>query len=278
MLGAKTIIDIHDVLPEFYTSKFSRGKKGTFFKLLALVEKISCGFADHVIIANHIWEKKLVDRSVKPSKITTLINYPDTSIFYPRNRIREDSVFKMLYPGTVSWHQGLDIAMRALALIKDKVPQVAFYIYGGGPKMGEIVQLVDQLDLHGRVFFDPGKRLLEMAKIIADADLGVVPKRNDQFGGEAFSTKTMEFMASGVPIIVAKTKVDQYYFNESLVKFFQPESVEDLADAMLKMVRDKSLRDRLSKNGLEFVRKNTWGEKKEEYLRLVYSLCGKTAG
>jgi glycosyltransferase involved in cell wall biosynthesis len=138
--------------------------------------------------------------------------------------------------------------------------------------------LVDQLGLKGRVFLEAGKPIREIADIIAHADLGIVPKRNDQFGGEAFSTKTLEFMSSGVPIIVAKTKVDQYYFDDSLVKFFEPENVEDLADAMLTMIRDKSLRDRLSKNGLEFIKKNNWGDKKEEYLKLVNGLCQKAGG
>jgi glycosyltransferase involved in cell wall biosynthesis len=273
ILGAKVVLDIHDILPEFYVSKFSQGQKGLLFKLLVLVEKVSCWFADHVVIANHIWEKKLIARSVKPSKLTTLINYPDTSIFFPRRRTREDNEFKMLYPGTINWHQGLDIAVRALALIKDKAPHASLHIYGGGTHRSYIEELVRDLGLGDRAFLKTGMPLWDLAEVVAQADLGVVPKRNDQFGGEAFSTKSLEFMASGIPIIIAKTKVDQYYFNDSVVKFFEPENVQDLADAMLTMVRDKSLRDRLSKNGLEFAKRNAWGYKKEEYLKLVDELC-----
>jgi glycosyltransferase involved in cell wall biosynthesis len=273
LFGAKVILDIHDILPEFYASKFSRSQESIIFKMLVLIEKISIGFSNHVIIANHIWKEKLENRSTSPTKCTAILNYPNCSVFYPRNRGNNSNDFKMIYPGSISWHQGLDIAVKALALIKDKAPQVCFYIYGGGTKKAELVELVDQLGLHGRVFFHPGKPVQEMARIIAEADLGVVPKRNDPFGGEAFSTKTLEFMASGVPIIVSKTKVDQYYFDDSLVKFFEPENVEDLADAMLTMVRDKGLRERLSKNGFEFARKNAWGDKKEEYLKLVNDLC-----
>jgi glycosyltransferase involved in cell wall biosynthesis len=273
LFGAKVILDIHDILPEFYASKFRRSPKSMVFKMLVLIEKVSTGFSNHVIIANHIWKEKIVRRSTPPNKCTAILNYPDCNIFFPHNRINNDNEFKMLYPGSISWHQGLDIAVKAFARIKDKAPQACFYIYGGGTSKAELVELVDQLGLHGRVIFHPGKPIMEMARIMAEADLGVVPKRNDPFGGEAFSTKTLEFMASGVPIIVSKTKVDQYYFNESLVKFFEPENVEDLAEAMLTMIRDKSLRDRLSKNGLEFAKKASWNEKKVEYFELVDSLC-----
>ncbi len=70
------------------------------------------------------------------------------------------------------------------------------------------------------------------------ADAGVIPKRNDDFGGEAFGTKTLEFMALGVPIILSRTKIDSYYFNDSIVTFFDPENDQDLADSMLQLIRN----------------------------------------
>jgi len=43
-----------------------------------------------------------------------------------------------------------------------------------------------------------------------NADLGIVPKRKDNFGNEAFSTKILEFMAMSVPVIVSDTMVDKF--------------------------------------------------------------------
>ena len=63
--GAKIILDIHDILPEFYASKFNQSKSGLLFKSLVLLERFSARFADHVIISNHLWEKTLLSRSVE---------------------------------------------------------------------------------------------------------------------------------------------------------------------------------------------------------------------
>jgi len=86
--GAKIILDIHDVLPELYASKFGVSKTSLIYKLLLRVEKSSAKFADHVIIANDIWRGKLLDRSVPADKCTAILNFPDRSIFARQGRTR----------------------------------------------------------------------------------------------------------------------------------------------------------------------------------------------
>ncbi len=62
--GAKVILDIHDIMPEFYVSKFNSTHDSLAFKILLTIERLSTRFADHVIAANHIWGDRLVTRSV----------------------------------------------------------------------------------------------------------------------------------------------------------------------------------------------------------------------
>jgi glycosyltransferase involved in cell wall biosynthesis len=277
LCGAKVILDIHDIVPEFYASKFSQDRKGGMFRLLVLVEKLSIGFSDHAIISNDIWKQTIESRSARASKCTSLLNYADGSVFYKRERTRDDFSFVMLYPGTLNWHQGLDVAIRAFGKISDKVPAARFYIYGEGPAKNQLAQLIEQLHLKDRIFLRPFIPWRDIARVIADADMGIIPKRNDPFGGEAFSTKTLEFMSAGVPVIVSRTKIDQFYFDDSLVRFFEPENENDLAAAMLAMINDKAMRDRLAANGIAFAHENRWDVKKEVYLNLVDGLCRRKA-
>jgi glycosyltransferase involved in cell wall biosynthesis len=276
VFGAKIILDIHDIVPEFFASKFSNGRRSGVFNLLVLAERLSINFSDHVIISNDIWKTKLEGRSARAGCCTSMINYPDSSIFYKRPRARDDGRFMMVYPGTLNRHQGLDIAVHAFNLVKDRCPQAFLVIYGEGPARAELERQIDDLNLKGRVVLKPTIPLRQIAEVIADADVGVIPKRNDSFGGEAFSTKTLEFMASGVPVIVSRTRIDQYYFDDSLVRFFEPGNVDDLAAAMLAMIEDKAMRDRLAANGMAFAHRNTWDVKKNMYLDLVDGLCGRS--
>src|ERR1017187_3102436 len=99
LLGAKVILDIHDIVPEFYGSKFKVGERSLTFQLLVLLERLSIAYSNHVIISNHLWNEKLVRRSVCPEKCTTIINYPDLSIFWRRPRpTPHTNDFVMFYP------------------------------------------------------------------------------------------------------------------------------------------------------------------------------------
>ncbi len=273
LMGAKVILDIHDLVPEFYGAKFGTNGNSMIFKSLVLAEKLSIRFSDHVIISNHIWYDRLISRSVKRRKCTVIMNYPDNTIFGPNNKLPKASgEFKLLYPGTLSWHQGLDVAIKAFARISEQVPQANFYLYGDGPQRAELEELILELGLEDRVLMKGLRPIDEIARIMADADLGIVPKRDDSFGGEAFSTKTLEFMSLGVPIIVSRTRIDKYYFNDDCVRFFQPESEQELADSMLYLITNEDARRRLVGNALNVAAENSWRIKKHYYLDLIDSI------
>ncbi len=272
IMGSKVILDIHDIVPEFYTSKFGASRTSLTFKSLVAMERLSTGFSDHVIASNHIWQKRLQGRSVAESKVTTILNFPDTQVFQPKGRNRSDGKFILLYPGTLTYHQGLDIAVRAFSAIKGLVPEAEFHIYGSGDQSAFLKSLVADLALEDRIFFKGSLAVEQMVGVIENADLGIVPKRGNGFGNEAFSTKILEFMAMGVPVIVPDTEIDTFYFDENVVKFFQANDEKSLADAMLLLIENSAVRETLVRNAGEFVKKYTWDVNQHIYLDLVDSL------
>jgi glycosyltransferase involved in cell wall biosynthesis len=275
LTGAKIILDLHDILPEFFANKFRKSEPSLQVKLLKNVEWISTRFANHVIISNHLWFDKITARSVSREKCSVFINYVDPEIF-GRKRTRNDGKFIMLYHGGLQRHQGLDIAIRAFVKVSPQKPEAEFHIYGGGNMKSELQALANELGLGKKVFFFESVTMRQVAEIVANADLGIVAKRADSFGNEAYSTKIMEFMAADVPVIVSKTKVDSFYFNDSIVRFFESGNENDLAAAMLEFMNNRSLRENLVRNANAYVARNNWNVKKHEYTRLVDSLIDST--
>ena len=274
MTGAKLILDIHDVVPELFANKFRTRGKSAYVGLLKALEKMSANFVDHVIVSNHLWYRTITSRSVSQEKCSVFINNVDSEMFSRHARNRADGRFIVLFPGSFQWHQGLDIAIQAFAHVKTRVPNAEFHLYGGagGDQEADLRRLVRQLDLEGSVKFCGGIALDQMAQVIANADLGVVPKRADSFGNEAYSTKIMEFMSQGVPVVVSRTKIDTFYFEEGVVHFFRSGDSQAMAEAMLDVINDKVLRQSLVARGYEYVERNSWDLKKREYLDLIDAL------
>jgi glycosyltransferase involved in cell wall biosynthesis len=273
MMGARVILDIHDILPELYASKFGVGKTSFIFRALLLVERVSAACSDHLIAPNKIWRDKLVGRAVDQSRCTVFMNYPDPSVFSPRGRTRNDGKIVLLYPGTLNWHQGLDLAVRAFAAQADRFRASEFHIYGEGPEKENLRKLAAKLRVGDRVILHHPLPLREIAAVSENADLGIIPKRSDGFGDEAFSTKSLEFMMLGVPIIVADTKVDRLYFNSEVVTFFRSGQAEDLAAAMGRLMGDSVARLRQADRARKFVEDYSWDAKRNDYLALVDSLA-----
>lgn len=268
------ILDIHDLLPEFFASKFKIDHSSILFKFLIFIEKCSAAFATHIIIANDIWRDRLVARSSRAAKCSVVRNRPDLSIFQAESvqKKRQDK-FILTYPGSLNWHQGLDIAIRAFAIVADRMPDAEFHIYGEGPAKPSLVEMAAQLCMQDRIIFHDFLPSREIAKVMATTDLAIEPKRtNSAFSNEALSTKILEFMSLGVPVIACRTRIHAYYYDDSIIQYYEDDNERELAEQMLRLKNDPALRARLTANAEIYVRRNTWDARKHEYLELIDSL------
>jgi glycosyltransferase involved in cell wall biosynthesis len=268
------ILDIHDLLPEFFASKFNIQHDSLPFKLLTFIEKCSAAFATHVIIANDIWRDRLVARSSRAIKCSVVRNRPDLSIFQVESPQKKRSdKFILTYPGSLNWHQGLDIAIRAFASVSCKMPDTEFHIYGEGSAKPSLVELVSHLGMQDRILFYDFLSSRAIAKVMAATDLAIEPKRaNSAFSNEALSTKILEFMSLGVPVIACRTKNHANYYDDSIIQYYENDDENELAEQMLRLKNDPALRARLTANAEIYVRNNTWDARKHEYLELIDSL------
>jgi glycosyltransferase involved in cell wall biosynthesis len=272
LTGAKVVLDIHDVVPEFYATKFNAPPGSRMFQSLLLLEKLCAAFANHVIIANDVWRDKLMSRALRGSKCTTILNSPPRVAPEAGNRRRTNSKFTILYPGSLNLHQGVDVAVQAFALIKNSIPEAEFHIYGEGAEFENIGRLIRELGLEKDVFLQPYVAHEEILRIMGNADLGVDPKRTDGFANEAFGGKIFEFMALGVPVVASSTRTNKHYFTESVVRFCRGGDTQDLAQSILALHKNREATDRMVQNATAFVRRYQWDAQKSIYLDLVDSL------
>ena len=153
LTGAKIILDVHDIMPEFYASKFHKPEDSFGIRILKWLEHISARFADHVIISNHLWLKPFISRSAPEQKCSVFINYVNQGLFYRRSYAGNGDKRIIMFPGGLQWHQGLDIAIRAMPAVLKKIPATEFHIHGDGNMKNELLALTRDLGLTDKVRF-----------------------------------------------------------------------------------------------------------------------------
>jgi glycosyltransferase involved in cell wall biosynthesis len=270
LTGAAIVLDLHDLMPEFYTSRFG-SQQGWLARLVRLQERWSCRFAHHVITVTQPWRAALIERGVPPAKCTVVMNVADDRIFRPRPRPNGGRLdVHCLYHGNLTRRNGLDLVLQALAEARRDEPNLRLTLHGWGEFLPELRELARTLGLNGAVTFSTELLPMEaLPKLLASADMGLIPYRRDPFTDGILPTKLMEYAAVGLPAVVARTPVIEAYFSPNMLEYFEAGDVTALAQCLLRLSRDPQRRAELAHNIQQFNLKHNWPAQRAEYLALV---------
>jgi len=115
-----------------------------------------------------------------------------------------------------------------------------------------------------------------IARVMVNTDLAVEPKLSKiPFSNEAASTKILEFMAAGVPIVASRTSIHSFYYDDSVLKYYDSDDDEALAECIYSMWRDPQARQQQVTRANLYVERNHWEVKKGDYLKLVDTIMAR---
>jgi len=273
---ARLILDLHDLMPEFYAASFKQGMQSWQVKLLVLQERICCRFADQVITVTELWKQTLIRRGVPAEKITVVMNVADSNVFQrpsAGNSPSQNGGFHLIYHGTLAHRLGVDMVIRAVAGLRSQIPGLRLTIHGRGEFLTELKELANELGVEEQICFSTRYMpITDLPKMISQADAGVVPYRRNVFNDDILPTKMMEYVALGVPVIAARTPAIELYFKDNMVQFFEPGEVDDLAGCILALYQDRSRLARLARNADQFNHRYSWAAVASDYAALVNKL------
>jgi glycosyltransferase involved in cell wall biosynthesis len=272
--GVPIILDLHDLMPEFFAGRFGEDRRRWLGRMVKWQERLACRFAHHVITVSEHWRQALVRRGVPEEKCSVVMNVADQRIFRPRRAPRSSGQeFRLIYHGTVTHRYGLDLAVRAVGMLKDEMPDIRLTVLGRGDAMPSLVRLRRELGLEDHVELRDEYVVAEgLPEILAAADLGIVPSRDDVFTDALLPTKLMEYGAMGIPCVAARTTAIEAYFRDTMVEFFRPGDVGDLARCIRELRRSPERLAALADGSRNFRERYNWDQVSTEYVGLVGGL------
>ncbi|MBI5839292.1 MAG: glycosyltransferase family 4 protein [Chloroflexi bacterium] len=276
LFGARVILDLHDLMPEFFAGTYARSMESLPVRLLILQERLACRFADHVITVTDLWRKTLIERGVPAEKVSVVMNVANGRVFNaqaagaPR---KSDDRFRLIYHGNLAQRYGIDLLLRAVVLVRETIPQIHLLVHGRGEYYQNLIVLANELRMDGSVTFNTSLLpIADLPALIRQADIGIVPYRRGVFTDGILPTKLMEYTAVCIPVIAARTPAIEAYFDEDMVQFFPPGDVQALAGAIIYLHQQPARRKQLASKASRFNKIYDWQDIAKNYLLLVERL------
>lgn len=190
-------------------------------------------------------------------------NYPEELIhvvynginhnqFYPdsNEQLRPKDNFRIVYSGGLGPRKNVDLLLKAFKKVCNQMTDVELVISGAHPERTKYPAMVKDLEIKNVQFtgFIPDEK---MADFYRSGQLMVFPSEYEGFG-----MAPLESMACGTPVLSARGGALQETSCNGALYFDYDES--DLADKILELLNDSSLRETLTQKGIDQAYNYSW--------------------
>jgi glycosyltransferase involved in cell wall biosynthesis len=250
--GRGFLFDQHDVNPEFFESKF--GRRGMFWRLLLLAERLSFKLADVSIATNESYRRIAIERGgMRPDRVFVVRSGPDIGRVktYPQDSTwRHDRKYLIGYLGVISQSEGLDLLLQSIEYIVRERGRndIQFVLVGGGPEWQAIKDLCEKMNLQDYVTLPGRVDDKTLFTILSTADVCVNPDRVTTMNDISTMNKIMEYMALEKPIVQFDVTEGRFSAGEASL-YAKANDPVDFADKILELLADPEARSRMGQFG-----------------------------
>lgn len=243
---------------------------------LARLEAISAQAADHVFTLTGGMREELVARGVARDTISLLPNSCAPEQFPPQTRDAAlaarlgipDGVPVIGYIGSFVQYEGLDDLARAAAILKRAGVEFRLLLVGNdnvsGKEKGPIGAAIDAAAAEGGLtdwLIMPGRiPHEEVAAHYSLIDIAPFPRKPQLVTEMVSPMKPLEALSMEKAVVASSVHaLSEMIQHEKTGLLFEKGNIEDLANVLLRLIRDADLRARLGKAGRQWVEtERTW--------------------
>lgn len=205
--------------------------------------------------------RHFVERGIPEEKITFLPNGADVDVLKPLPYDEElarsmglNGRKAFTYAGTHAFYHGLEVLVETARLLKHR-PDIVVLMVGQGPVRPQLMAKVREYGLDNVLFLD--SPFSEMPRLMSITYASLVVMKDIPTAEKMRLSKTFPPLACGVPVIHSGRGegADLLVQNDCGI-VVPPDRAEELADAIRRLADDRECRDRLGRNGVEFIRRD----------------------
>ncbi len=208
--------------------------------------------ADAVTVVSRTLQTQVWGLGVDPARVIYLPNGPDARLRDRaevsdeqkreiRRRLGVGEAPLALYLGHIPHGTDLDLALEALARLKDRLPEARLVIAGSGEGLPSLQALAQALGVADRVIFLGWIEHDQAPLYVAAADVIVNPYRDTLINRSKCASKVVSAMALGKAVITGRLGENLEYIEHGRSGVLtEPGDAEDLAQALLQVLTDRA--------------------------------------
>ncbi len=234
-LGARVILDLHEIFPEFTRTKLGPRLGPLAAPVATAVERWSRRFADVTLTVNREIEALLASRRARATERIVVIHNLTSPDDLGAGAMTDGVVgetLRLAYHGTLTPMYGLDLAVDAVAAVRSAGLDVTYDIFGGGPMTAALEQQITRLALGAAVRLRGAVSHHELRRELPTFHAGFLPTRLDGMTQYSLSTKLLEYVHLGIPVIAPRIPTYLRYFPDGCATYFTPGDTGDAARAI----------------------------------------------
>jgi glycosyltransferase involved in cell wall biosynthesis len=272
------IFEVRDLWPESLVAVGVSNAKSLLHRSLGRIAEFLYRKADHIVVVTPAFREFLISRwQIPAEKISVVPNGVETKIFTPRfadHDLRKglggDGKFIASFIGTMGLAHGLNTLIAAAERFQKTEPDILFMLVGEGADRERITALAQAKGL-ANIRFVPQQLREKVPDYIAASDACLVLLKKSEVFETVIPTKMLEFMSCARPVILGVGGQAREMIECSRAGVcIEPENVDQLCDAILKLRKEDWLRETLGRNGREYIIRNLSRERTaDEYLLVL---------
>jgi glycosyltransferase involved in cell wall biosynthesis len=278
LTGVPLLLDLHEDMPAFFRDRFSSPGLRPLVAIVTAAARASAAVADAIITVHEPLRQLAIARGVPAHRISVVMDSADERMFdparHPRRRFMADGRLRLIHHSNLQRIYGLDVAVEAVSLL-DPALDAHLDVFGDGPFRSQIEAAIarhaiaDRVTLHGRVPQDA------LPALLAAADIGLVPTLPEPYLEYSLSTKLIEYVVMGVPVIASDLRTFRAHFDATAIRFVRGGLPRALAEAIQDLAGDPAGADALATEAQRQATPYTWAVQSAHYLAVVETLLGR---
>jgi glycosyltransferase involved in cell wall biosynthesis len=202
--GTRFIFDHHDLTPELFASRFG-SQGGLVHRATLLAEQVAFRLADVVLSVNDSYRKVALTRGKRhPEDVHVVRTGPDLTRFVPtppEPELKRGKPYLLSYVGVMGPQDGVDHAIRALAVLHRRRQDWHAVFMGDGEMLDEMRRLAAELGLDGAVEFSGWVEHDFVSRVLSTSDVCLAPDPKNPLNDVSSMIKISEYMAMSRPIV-----------------------------------------------------------------------------